>query len=1855
MITLQKRNLVLGCVLALLGTTGLLSAQSIFTVAGGGTDDGKLATELNIDPRALLFDSTGTLYFSEVSGRVRKIDPATRKVTTIAGNGAGGFSGDGGIGPNATLKEPHGIARDAAGNLYIADYGNNLIRRVDTNGIITTFAGGGMQPSGEIGENVVATKAVLSGPWGMVIDRGYLYFTELNFDGSRIRRIKLDTQIIETYAGPKDMRGPGFAGDDGPASSARFDGPLGITADAAGNLFISDSVNQRIRRIELATGTITTWLMLDARPFGLAHDRNGHLIVSLDDGSIRRVDKTTREVTTLRRNLYLPLSVAVNSENNIFYFNLSPALIFRLDPQGNETIYAGGGNYVGDGLLAVSAILHRPNGVALDKAGNLYIADSSNNLLRRVSKDGLISTVAGKVGSFYVDDQEGKDAKDAVVGGILDVAIDSVGNLYTADPHNNRVWKIDLAGKITSYAGNPDPNKGLAEGKLATEATVRPTAIAFDAQDNLYITVPTEFRVRKVDAKTKIITTVAGNGMEGSLGDGGPATAAQLRSPDGVAVDGAGNLYIADSLNGTIRKVDRSGTISPFAGGGQPPGDSNGDGLAATSARMAPAHLAIDRVRNTLFLIDRGTQRLRKIDLTTNIISTVAGSANYVNETDFAGDNGAATAARLNFGYELGGVAVDPAGNVFFSDTSNNRIRAVFACVDLTAPELISPANSATNVATAPTLSWSKVPGAFRYDVFLGRNAADTRIASDVSETSISPANLQPSTQYVWKVVAKGDPFCTPQRTASSVTRTFTTGGVCAASPFNLISPADGADVPSSPVDLVWEASAGADSYDVYLGSTNPPTLIASGVKSTRYSAGTLTGRLFWRVVAHASCDATETYSSPIRSFSVLPGTATCVPPPLVITPTFPAPGQTGVATDVTLTWTASGAASEFEVYFGTTSTPPLLTTVASLTQRVESLAPGTTYFWRVAGKSSCPSGPGGTSIVSTFTTRTACVTPGSTRILFVPTTVAAGATYTVVWSPAEGLESDGGYLIERSLSPSFTTIFDSQIASSTAASFVAESPGTYFHRVQAISGCDPARRGPLSEALPVSVVAARANVIFTVQPQAVVTSLGERLEDKSGSFTLENVGSDALQVIVGRQEIDSVPFFSIADPQGRDAAFVTLEPRRPRTFNIRYSGPPNNTSGSYQGVVFVAATGQGLAVTPYAFVNLKIGGTAAPAPQFVIAGTVTDYAAFPGHAGDDAGRRPLEIGIRNSGSTPMELAAEIGPEVWLVPEPSWNAQPVAPGTIRNVKLYTQRARAPNGSALPRYTYFTVRTRDGSSSRLLVQDNDLLESGSGRTSRLPLSSRSFIVPEILSRTISEGRQLVSRLRLSNVGSDAVTVELLFTPSQSDGFNQQEVARAVVVVPANDVVTLTDPLVQVFGRSRSQQGQVEVRVPRERLGLISVSSAHVTIPAAGGFVIPTLNRGEGARVNAPHVLLGFSSSATVPAALVLVETSGADRATGRATLFNQSGDRMGETNFTLQRYGYSRIEDALASLGSPSAVSGDRIEITVDSGGGSVTALAFVGVASGAVSVSRAVNEAVTASALTQAFWKGISATGPVTITTVVPILPASTTAGAKPSYQTTLTLSAPRGSEARFVVRFRDALTGVGAAPQTITVAGGVTRTFTNVISELFSLPPTVAGSVFVDAPSNGKVYAVLQSIAGSSPLPAPSGVLALPTTLSESLTSALGSAKRPLFVEGLEQSIDPGRGSRWRLLLNELAGATGSVNVRLYEAGNRTRPIAERDIRITAFQQLDLDTVFASLGLDAADRRKDRTNVQCVVTAVSGSARVAASAVSVDNVTGDTKVFALVPSVGSATPGVNLVTPLSPKSVNSRRRAVGR
>jgi sugar lactone lactonase YvrE len=464
-------------------------------------------------------DTSGSIYLADTfNNRVRKITP-DGIINTIAGTGTAGYGGDGGSATAAEFHQPEGVALDSSGNLYIADYANNLIRTISSDGMISTFAG------------------VLSG-----------------------------RSIFGGYIG-------GFSGDGGPATSAQLNGPSGLATDGAGDLFLADTVNHRIREVT---------------PDGIIHTAAGS-------------DGPTGDPT------FGPRYIAGDSAGNI-YVSGGTRNVFEITSNRVLTPVAGNGQfgYSGDGGPATAAAMG-PQNVALDSAGNLYIADLASNRVRKVATDGTISTIAGN-GSFGFSG-DGGPALSATLPNPGAIAVDKKGNVYIADGGNRRVRMVDTNGTINTVAGNGV--LGFAGDGVATQVPVsQPSALAIDSAGNLYIGDGWDHCVRKVTADG-MITTIAGRGS--SHADGVPAVSAYLSSAFALLFDSSGTLYIADANDRRVREITPDGIISTVAGTGVV--GLSGDGGPAVQAKLySPIGLALSS-SGTLFISDDDNYDIRAVQL----------------------------------------------------------------------------------------------------------------------------------------------------------------------------------------------------------------------------------------------------------------------------------------------------------------------------------------------------------------------------------------------------------------------------------------------------------------------------------------------------------------------------------------------------------------------------------------------------------------------------------------------------------------------------------------------------------------------------------------------------------------------------------------------------------------------------------------------------------------------------------------------------------------------------------------------------------------------------------------------------------------------------------------------------------------------------------------------------------------------------------------------------------------------------------------------------------------------------------------------------------------------------------------
>ena len=666
--------------MALLGATLAYAAATppaynIQTIAGSSlSGDGGPATAAELgNIQGVVTDRLGNTYLSDTDNhRVRKV-AANGVITTFAGTGTAGFSGDGGPATAAQLNLPYGLATDLSGNLYIADLGNNRVRRIAQDGTIATVAGGGSEAAAPDGSP--ATSVPLLTPRNLATDAaGSLYISE--FSGHRVRKVTIDGKIW-TAAGTGIA---GYWGDGGLAANAQLAFPAGLAVDRNGNLYIADSQNQRIRKIlpgnimsTVLGGSPNTRLFT---PIAVAVD-NATTIYAGDSSDVVH-SYTLAGVWSIVAGTGAsgywgdggPAVAAQLTAVRDLAVDLTGALyiadgvrVRSVDHSLNIHTVAGDGylHAIGDGGPATSAQLYRPSAMVLDYSGNLYVADTGTQRVRQVTPSGIIVTVVGTGMAGYNGDQG--PASAALLNSPAGVTLDGGGGLVVADTVNQRIRKV-TGGVVTTVLGTGTAGSG-PQNTAPLQTPVRsPAGVCFDLGGNLYVADTLNNRVLQAPPGAPVVTA-AGNGAAGGLGDGGPAPTAQLDLPGACTADASGNLYIADTGNHRIRKVTPAGIVSTVAGTGSQ-GGSGDEGPATAAALNAPRGVAVDGSGN-VFIADTGNNRIRMV-ASDGVIHNIAGSG----AAGFAGDGGAALSALLN---APAGLLVDGSGDLYVADSGNNRIR----------------------------------------------------------------------------------------------------------------------------------------------------------------------------------------------------------------------------------------------------------------------------------------------------------------------------------------------------------------------------------------------------------------------------------------------------------------------------------------------------------------------------------------------------------------------------------------------------------------------------------------------------------------------------------------------------------------------------------------------------------------------------------------------------------------------------------------------------------------------------------------------------------------------------------------------------------------------------------------------------------------------------------------------------------------------------------------------------------------------------------------------------------------------------------------------------------------------------
>ena len=614
-----------------LALNGQSPGYLISTVAGSGWigDNGPATQAILRQPGGVGADGNGNIYVVETGGhRVRKMD-RSGAITTLAGTGVAGFSGDGGPAAQAQLTSPYGVAADILGNVYIADLGNARVRRVGVDGNITTVAGGGTLDPGPANEGKPGGSMHLLAPRNLLADDQLnLYISD--FAGHRLFKLSADGRLT-TVAG---TGAPGYMGDGGPAAAARLAFPAGLAMGFEGALYIADSANHAVRRI--SNGVITTFAAAGT-PVGLALDVLATLYVAdAETGTILRFP-----LSGALPPLNIPASDVARAPDLTLYFaERAAGIVQRIPLFGSIALAAGGADPArGDGGAGTVALLHHPSGAAADAAGNLYIADRDNHRVRRVAIDGTITTIAPSVawslpsgvsvdaaGNTYVVDTGVKQvvritpagAAQLVAPHLLTAPVaavaDTMGNIYIADASAGVIRMVDAAGAVSTLVANLAGPHGLAlDGsghllfteqeaarvqrldlvsgsltQLAPGTWSIPRGVAVDAAGDVFVADTGRQEVLRVDSAGEV-TVVAGMPAAGFSGDGGAAASAQLNFPWDVAIGPGGVLYVSDLENNRIRLLTPQTTAPPPA----PISVLNGASLAPGS--IAPGMLLVVR------------------------------------------------------------------------------------------------------------------------------------------------------------------------------------------------------------------------------------------------------------------------------------------------------------------------------------------------------------------------------------------------------------------------------------------------------------------------------------------------------------------------------------------------------------------------------------------------------------------------------------------------------------------------------------------------------------------------------------------------------------------------------------------------------------------------------------------------------------------------------------------------------------------------------------------------------------------------------------------------------------------------------------------------------------------------------------------------------------------------------------------------------------------------------------------------------------------------------------------------------------------------------------------------------------
>jgi hypothetical protein len=681
-----RRSLVCGL---LLTVAAAAQAQTFYSTragyAGQQSANGTGTNALFYEPAGAAVDGSGNTYVADFSNHtIEKITPAGL-VTTLAGS-AGNAGSSNGTGTNALFNGPEGLAVDVGGNVYVADSGNNLIRKITSSGVVTTLAGSAGNPGSA---NGTGTNAFFNQPAGVAVDGSSNVFVA-DYGNHTIRKIT-PAGAVTTLAGSAGN----FGSTNGLGANALFYQPQGVAVDTFGNVFVADTANDLVREIS-TLGTVTT----------LA-------------GSAGNFGSTNATGTNALFNA--PTAVAVDHAGNVYVADTGNNTIRMITSLGVVSTVAGSaGNAGSRNATGTNALFWGPVAITADSATNLYVADYFNGTIRKVTPAKVVDTLAGSASN---DSKDGPGA-NARFSLPQSLAADSSGNIFVADAANDTIRKITSAGIVSTFAGQAG-NPGSANGSGTNAQFYGPQAVAVDSGGNVYVADTANHTIRKITSAGAVSTLA---GLAGSANNfDGTGASAQFYAPQGIAVDGAGNVYVSDTLNYTIRQITPGGAVTTLAGVAGTFGST--DGTNSSALFGWPKGLALDSSTN-LYVADYLNHTIRQIT-PAGVVTTVAGLAGISGNAD-----GTNSSARF---FEPEAVAVDGAGSLYVLDSGNQTIRK------------ITPAGTnwvVTTVAGQPGTSGGSDgfmnSVLFNFPAGITFNSAGNLVVADSGNNTIRLAGVQP-------------------------------------------------------------------------------------------------------------------------------------------------------------------------------------------------------------------------------------------------------------------------------------------------------------------------------------------------------------------------------------------------------------------------------------------------------------------------------------------------------------------------------------------------------------------------------------------------------------------------------------------------------------------------------------------------------------------------------------------------------------------------------------------------------------------------------------------------------------------------------------------------------------------------------------------------------------------------------------------------------------------------------------------------------------------------------------------------------------------------------------------------------